>query len=105
MAMQFESDITRHTRKRIIKSKRKLLHAKLRTTKQLREAKMQSAKINQKITNEINAKVQNVKSSTKELTVNIKSKFSEKSFLHKRLMEAFPTLEFTEKIKNKFNKK
>lgn len=105
MAMQLESDITRHTRKRIIKNKRKVLHAKLRTTKHLQEVKNHSAKINQKITSEITNKVQNVRLSTEELTIHIKSKFSKKSLLHKRLIEAFPTLKFTEKIKNKFNKK
>ena len=51
----------------------------------------------------LNAKKEDIKLSKAELTEKLKSKFAEKSFLHRRLMNAFPNFEVTEKWKNKYN--
>lgn len=115
MAIQLESDVRRNTRKRRLKRQRSILHMKLRTTKKLQksydEAVAKSEKLRSDITEKIesakfsaNEKIESVKLSADEYTAKIKSMFSDKSFLNKRLIKAFPNIQFTN-LKEKLNKK
>lgn len=108
IAMQFESDVRKNHRKRRIKRQRKLIHLKVRANKQIREAQIKSQKLHARLASELeelNEKIENAKSSHKELTAQIKENFAKKSFLHKRLMDAFPTFEISEKLKDKIKNK
>lgn len=107
IAMQLESDMRKDFRKRKLRSQRKILHIKLRTSKNIRYAKLQSQKVRNNITEELNSKLSTIKSSSEDFTSKIKIKFSEKSFLNRRLMNAFPDvqiLNIKKKIKEKINK-
>lgn len=104
IAMQVESDIRKDFRKRKLKSQRKLLHMKLRTDKKIRNAKIQSQKMRNNITEELSNRLASMKTSSEDLTNRIKLKFSEKSILNKRLIDAFPDVEFLN-IKKKIEKK
>lgn len=108
IAMQLESDIRKDIRKRKLKRQRKLLHMKLRTTKKLHVAKIQSQQIRNDIKLELTGKLANIKTSSEDFTTKIKAKFVKKSSLHKRLINAFPDvqiLDIKKKIKDKINKK
>lgn len=108
MAMQIESDIRKDFRKRKLKSQRKLLHMKLRTDKKIRNAKIQSQKMRNNITEELSNRLASMKTSSEDLTNRIKLKFSEKSILNKRLIDAFPDVQFLnikKKIEEKIKKK
>lgn len=104
MSMQFESDIRRNRRKRRIKRQRKILHMRLRINKRLSyeysETIRRTTEFKEKLSNDLKKTKQTNANFTKEL----KEKFSKKSFLHKRLMDAFPGFEVKEKIKKQSNK-
>lgn len=107
MAMQLESDIKRNQRKRKLRRQRNILHLKLRVNKRLtqdyKETIKRTNEFKDKLSAELNARKEQNKLSRAELTAKLKSKFAEKSFLHRRLMNAFPNFEVTEKWKNKYN--
>lgn len=108
IAMQVESDIRKDFRKRKLKSQRKLLHIRLKTNKKIRNAKIQSQKMRNNITEELSTRLSGIKTSSENLTNRIKLKFSEKSILNKRLIDAFPDVEFLDikkKIEEKIKKK
>lgn len=108
IAMQVESDIRKDFRKRKLKSQRKLLHMKLKTDKKIRNAKIQSQKMRNNITKELSNRLASMKTSSEDLTNRIKLKFSEKSILNKRLIDAFPDVQFLnikKKIEDKIKKK
>lgn len=108
IAMQLESDIRKNIRKRKLKRKRTFIHTKLKTTKTLKSVKLESKTKRENLTKDINNKISNIKTSSEDFTSKIKKKFSEKSFLNKRLINAFPDIEILEiknKIKEKLNKK
>lgn len=106
IAMQIESDIRKDFRKRKLKSQRKLLHIRLRADKKFRAAKLQSQKIRSDFTKDINNKVNTLKANSEDLTLKIKSNFSGKSILNKRLLDAFPDLQILDirRIKEKIKK-
>lgn len=107
MSMQFESDLRKDFRKRKLKLQRKVLHLKLKVNKRINyeynETIRRTNEFKNKLTNEIMNQKEQTKLSQTELTEKLKNNFSQKSFLHKRLMEAFPNFEVTEKWKNKYN--
>ena len=77
---------------------------KLKANKKIRNAKIQSHKMRNNITEELSNKLSSIKTSSDDLTNKIKLKFSEKSILNKRLIEAFPNVKFFDtkkKIQNK----
>lgn len=103
MAMQLESDIKRNQRKRKLRRQRTMLHIRLKVNNEYRESIKKKDEFKEKISSELNALKEQNKLSRAELTAKLKSKFAEKSFLHRRLMNAFPNFEVTEKWKNKYN--
>lgn len=106
-AMQIESDIRKGTRKRKLKMQRSALHLRLRTNKKIAKAKLQSKELQTKITSGINEKLESAKLSSKEFSEQVKSKFAKRNILTKRLMEAFPDVEFMnikDKIKDRIKK-
>lgn len=103
MAMQLESDIKRNRRKRKLRRQRTMLHIRLKFNNEYRESIKKKDEFKEKISTELNARKEQNKLSRAELTARLKSKFAEKSFLHRRLMNAFPNFEVTEKWKNKYN--
>lgn len=109
MAMQFESDVRKTTRKRKLRRQRKILHLKLRVNKKLdkefKETIKRTEEFKNKISDNLNRKLENTKHSTEQLTNELKTRFAKKSFLHKRLMDAFPTFEVNEKWKKKYDTK
>jgi len=109
MAMQFESDVIRNTRKRKLRRQRKILHLKLRVNKkidkQYKETIRRTEEFKNKISDNLNKKLENTKHSTEQLTNELKTRFAKKSILHKRLMDAFPTFEVNEKWKKKYDNK
>lgn len=108
MAMQIESDVRKNHRKRKIRRQRKFIHMKVRANKQIRESQIKSQKLHARITKdlqELNERLEKRKLENENLTNKIKESFSNKSFLHKRLMDAFPTFEITDKLKEKIKNK
>lgn len=104
VAMKLESDIKKETRKRRLRRQRKVLHFKLRTNKQIAKAKLQSKELQTKITTQINEKITSAKSSSKDFSEHIKTKFANRNILSRRLINAFPDLQITKKIKEKIKK-
>lgn len=107
MAMQLESDIKRNQRKRKLRRQRNILHLKLKVNRRLtqdyKKTITKTNELKEKISAELTARKEQNKLSRAELTAKLKSKFAEKSFLHRRLMNAFPNFEVTEKLKNNYN--
>ena len=69
---------------------------------------IKSQKLHARITKdlqELNERLEKRKLENENLTNKIKESFSNKSFLHKRLMDAFPTFEITDKLKEKIKNK
>lgn len=95
MAMQFESDIRKNTRKRRIKRQRKMLHMKLRINKTISTEYNRASELKKKISNDL----EKVKQTNRDYTRELKEAFAEKSYLHKRLINAFPTFEYKHKDK------
>lgn len=96
-AMQFESNVRKETRKRRLKNQRKILHVRLRATKKIAKAKLQSKELQTKITNHINEKIESAKISSQEFSKQVREKFAKRNILAKRLMDAFPNVEFLKK--------
>lgn len=95
MAMQFESDIRKNTRKRRIKRQRKMLHMRLRINKTISTEYNRASELKKKISNDL----EKVKQTNRDYTRELKEAFAEKSYLHKRLINAFPTFEYKHKDK------
>lgn len=95
MAMQFESDIRKNTRKRRIKRQRKMLHMKLRINKTISTEYNRASELKKKISNDL----EKVKQTNRDYTRELKEAFAKKSYLHKRLINAFPTFEYKHKDK------
>ena len=126
-AMQLESDIRRGTRKRRLKRQRKILHLKLRTTKKIAKAKLESKELQKKVTSEINKKLDSAKKTSKEfeqkinsnitqkiasaklsseeISKRVKENFSKRNLLSKRLINAFPDVRIISKKYNSKSKK
>lgn len=126
-AMQLESDIIRANRKRRIKKQRKITHIKLRAKNKLNVLKRNSQDFSNKINDKLNIKLSTIKNELnkdftnfkeditkdlpeklnnmkEELDAKIKEKFSNKSFLHKRIINAFPNLQIKHKINHRISK-
>lgn len=95
MAMRFESDIRKNTRKRRIKRQRKMLHMRLRINKTISTEYNRASELKKKISNDL----EKVKQTNRDYTRELKEAFAEKSYLHKRLINAFPTFEYKHKDK------
>lgn len=107
VVIKLESDIRKETRKRKLKSQRKILHFKLKANKKIAKAKLESKELQAKITSEIASKIKIAKLSSMEFSALVKNKFAKRNLLYKRLINAFPDMQITnirKKIKNKIKK-
>ncbi len=99
MAMQLESDIRKKKRKRRIKRQRKMLHLKLRINKKISNNYKETLRKANALKEKISSDLEKVKHSNRDYTKELKEAFAKKSYLHKRLINAFPTFEYKHKKK------
>lgn len=104
MAMQLESDVRKNKRKRRIKRQRKMLHMKLRINKRINYEYSETVRRVNELKEKINQDLNTVKASNRDYTKELKEAFSKKSYLHKRLINAFPTFEYKYKNNDKSKK-